>query len=190
MSKIDYLTEDTIIPDNQKFVCISFLSDKDNKISLTGVKIRGIFTTYDEACEHAKKVQSVDPYFNVFVGEMGKWLPYDPNPESEYIKNSEYANEELNNMMKKYMENQEKAKLFHEQRKNDLVRQNIVDNLNIRKENLEDLNKKLNESDNDNDKNNIELNIKNIEEQISKMEEKKKEVEEELETLNNKIKNI
>ena len=31
MQKIDYLTEDNILPDNQKFVCLSFLTDKDDK---------------------------------------------------------------------------------------------------------------------------------------------------------------
>lgn len=190
MSKTDYLIEDSILPEDQKFVCLSFLTDKDNKTTLSGIKIRGVFSTYELACDHAKKIQSIDPYFNVFVGETGKWLPYDPNPESEYIKNSEYANEQLNTMMKKYLENQEKAKLYHEQRKNDLVRQNILENLNVRKDNLKDLTNKLKDVDDLTEKNNLELNIKNVEEQILKMEEKKKDVEEELNKLNNQIKNI
>jgi hypothetical protein len=184
---VDYLTEDTIIPEGQKFVCISFLSDKDNKTTLSGIKIRGVFSTYESACEQAKKLQNIDPYFNVFVGETGKWLPFDPNPESENFKDSEYANDQLNKMMKSYMESQEKAKLFHEQRKNELVRQNLLDNIKIRKDNLNELNNKLS-SVNDDDKKNLEENINNIENQIKTMEEKQKEVTEQLNVLDIELK--
>jgi hypothetical protein len=111
---VDYLTEDTFLPSEQKFVCISFLSDLEKKSTLSGIKIRGVFATYDLACAHAKKVQSSDPYFNVFVGDMGKWLPFDPNPDSDVVKESEYQNDQLNNIMKSYVENQEKSKIFHE----------------------------------------------------------------------------
>ena len=99
MSKVvDYLDEDTFLPKAQKFVCLSFLNSEDNKVTLSGIKIRGVFETYEAACSHAKKVQEMDKYFNVFVGEMGKWLPFDPNPSK--VENAEYANEQLNNIMK------------------------------------------------------------------------------------------
>ena len=81
MSKTDYLTEDAFLPAGQKYICMSFLTDKPaesteegvanvKKTTLSGIKIRGAFETYEAACEHAKTVQSIDPYFNVFVGEM------------------------------------------------------------------------------------------------------------------------
>ena len=147
MSHVDYLTDDTaLLPTDQKFVCISFLTDKENKSTLSGIKIRGAYSSYEAACEQAKKIQSVDQYFNVFVGEMGKGLPFDPNPDSESVKDSQYANDQLNTMMKSYMENQEKAKVYHEQRKQELVRQNILENLQSRQENLTELNKKLNKA--------------------------------------------
>ena len=139
MTNIDYLSADTILPDDQKFLCISFLSDPEKKQTLCGIKIRGVFETYDKACEHAKKIHTIDPYFNVFVGEVGKWLPYDPDPDSKFVKDSEYANEELNNMMKKYLENQEKAKLFHEQRKNESLKQNLLDNISTIHNNISDV---------------------------------------------------
>ena len=142
MAKVDYMTEDTFLPIDQKYVCLSFLTDKENKTSLSGIKIRGVFPTYELACEHAKKIQTMDPYFNVFVGELGKWLPFDPNPDSEAVKDSEYANQQLNQMMKAYLENQEKAKVYHEQRKTELMRKNIVDNMTTRQEKLEDAQKK------------------------------------------------
>jgi hypothetical protein len=187
MSKVDYMTEDTFLPADQKYVCLSFLTDKENKTSLSGIKIRGVFATYELACEHAKKVQTMDPYFNVFVGELGKWLPFDPNPDSEAVKDSEYANNQLNQMMKAYLENQEKAKVYHEQRKTELMRKNIVDNMTTRQENLEEVQKKLKKAKNQQERDNIELNMKTIEEQLKKMEEKKKELDQQLESINTTV---
>lgn len=194
MTNIDYLTEDNILPENQKFVCISFLAKpksedskaEDNPSSLIGIKVRGVFSTYDLACEHAKKLQNIDPYFNVFVGDMGKWLPFDPSPDS--IKDSEYANEELNSMMKSYVENQEKAKLYHEHRKNELVRKNILENLNTRRDNLKSLKKEMKNASSDQEKSSFESNIKSAEEQIEMMDTKKKELDKQIETLDEQLK--
>ena len=189
MAKVDYLTEDSILPQDQKYLCISFLSDPDttDKKTLCGIKVRGCFETYDKACEHAKKLQSVDPYFNVFVGESGKWLPYDPNPESEYVIDSEYANEELNNMMKNYIENQEKAKLFHEQRKNELMKQNILDNILTINNNIDDVKTKMKKASVQ-EKEDFKKNIDTFENQIQKMNDKKKELDEQIEKINEDLK--
>lgn len=190
MSKVDYLTEDSLLPDGQKFVCLSFLTDKENKTTLSGIKIRGVFDTYEAACKHAKNVQNVDPCFNVFVGEMGKWLPFDPNPDSKAVKDSEYANEQLNSMMKSYLENQEKAKIYHEQRKNEMVRKNIMDNITTRQESLTETKNKLKKSKNPSEKSTLEQSVKEIEEQIKKMESKKKELDEQIEQSNNQLKSF
>jgi hypothetical protein len=204
MSKSDYLTEDAFLPSGQKYICMSFLTDKSaestdenaanvKKTTLSGIKIRGAFETYEAACEHAKTVQSIDPYFNVFVGEMGKWLPFDPNPDSEAVKDSQYANEELNNMMKTYMENQEKAKIYHEQRKQEMVRTTIIDNLQSRKESLADLEKNLDKAQSEDNKNevlSIEQSMKAIAEQIKTMEERKEELDEQITNLSDQIKSF
>jgi len=187
MSKTDLLTEDTINPKGQNYICISFLTDKENKTSLSGIKMRGAFSTYDEACEHAKKLQGIDEYFNVFVGEMGKWLPFDPNPDSEAVQNSEYANEQLNTMMKSYMENQEKAKIYHEKRKNEMVKNNILDNLNTRQENLDDIKKKIKKTDDKDEQLNLQKNIEEIENQIAKMKEKKSEIEHQIDSIGKQL---
>ena len=191
MAKVDYLTEDSIIPDGQKFLCISFLSDPNpeslKKSTLSGIKVRGCFETYDKACEHAKKLQSVDPNFNVFVGEVGKWLAFDPNPDSEYVKDSEYANEELNNMMKSYLENQEKAKLFHEQRKNELMKQNILDNISTINNNIDDTKSKMKKVTIE-EKEELKKNIETFDEQIKKMNDRKKELDEQIDNINEDLK--
>jgi hypothetical protein len=53
---------------------------------------------------------------NVFVGEVGKWLPWDPNPNA--VAEQEYAEDQLNTLMKKYKENEAARDTFYsEQRK-------------------------------------------------------------------------
>jgi hypothetical protein len=192
MEQINYLTDYvSLLPSDQKYICLSFLSDNDNKSLIVGVRFGGAFSTYEQACLQAEKLQSVDQYFNIYVGEGGKWLPFNPNPDSDAVQESQYANKELNNMMKSYMENQEKAKIYHEQRKQEMIRENILENVKTRQENLQELNREL-ENANKNGKheeiNTLELNIKTIEEQINKMEEKKKELDQQIQDLGNQVK--
>ena len=80
---IDYLKEDTPIA-GQNFVCLSFVAPEVKKIkncSLRGIKIRGVFNKKEDAEKHAESLRKEDPDFDIFVGEVGKWLPWDPNPE-------------------------------------------------------------------------------------------------------------
>jgi len=125
--KQDYLYEDPIIS-NQKFVCISVLTPKNFKeeTTMSTLKVRGSYETYEEAKKRADFLRNIDPNINVYVGEVGKWLPFEDNPEN--AKDHEYQNERLNKMMKGYVENQEKAKEFHEQRKNELVMRALKEN--------------------------------------------------------------
>ena len=58
--KVDYLDEDTHLPEGQNYVCISFLGDPENKLTLKGIKIRGVFPDYDMACKFAKATQNKD----------------------------------------------------------------------------------------------------------------------------------
>jgi hypothetical protein len=66
------------------------------------LKVRGAYETRQEAEYRAKQLQRRDPNFHVFVGQVGYWLPWDPNPD--LIKDQEYLNDQLNTLMKKYME--------------------------------------------------------------------------------------
>lgn len=161
-----------------------YIKKSKNENKLVGIKIRGVFDKYDEACEYAKKLQSIDPHFNIYVGEMGKWLPFDA--DSSNVQNSEYQNNELNDMMKSYHENQEKANLFHERRKNEMMLSNIKDNIKTRKNNLDELQQELSTSK-DNSTSAINAKITCIEEHIVELNNNEKDIETKINELNNKI---
>ena len=98
-----YTKEDDL---NQKF------SEQNNfQTVVRGIKIRGTYDTMKEAEVRAKRLQKRDPNHHVYVAQVGYWLPWDPNPDN--IQNQEYANEQLNKLMKNYVENKnQKDDLF------------------------------------------------------------------------------
>jgi hypothetical protein len=63
----------------------------------------------------------MDPDHNIYVGQVGKWLPWDPSPAA--IPDQEYAEEQLNTLMKKYKENEEAREQFHKEQR-DRARKN------------------------------------------------------------------
>lgn len=100
-----------------------------NKTNLRGLKVRGIFETLDEAQQRARTLRETDEYFHVFVGQVGYWIPFDPDPE--LLENQEYMESELNNLVKKNQENQVLAKKYFEDRKNQLVEDAMKQGKNI-----------------------------------------------------------
>ena len=207
-TKIDYLTEDNINPIDQKFVCISFFNkknikqivdnnnehlDNDDKVeystdnNILAIKVRGCFKTYEDASAHAKKLQSIDEYHNVYVAECNKWCPFMIDDDDKLVETSEYANDELNTMMKTYMENQEKAKIFHEYRKNDLIKKNIEDNIKLKKDNILETETLLENTSDNEEKNKIKTSLSSIKEQIEKLENRHEELLEQEKTLKTKL---
>lgn len=144
-SEVDYLDEDPVICD-QNWVCISFLStkniknvDKNEKYEMKGVKIRGVYKEYEEATKRAEFLRNLDPSFDIFIGEMGKWLPCDVDIEK--AKDRHYAEKELNDIMKTYKEDLKCVKEMESERKKDMLKNAKVDKDNTKK--VEELRKKL-----------------------------------------------
>ena len=91
-----------------------FYALNDFHTSMRGVKVRGVYGNSKEAELKAKKLQTKDKYHNIYMGEVGKWTPWDPNPND--VKDQEYNNEQLNTLMKKYKENEDSREKFFEER--------------------------------------------------------------------------
>jgi len=98
-----------------------FHKANDFQTTMHGLKVRGVYATNEQAVARAKALNKKDPYFNVYVAEVGQWLPWDPSPED--VPEQEYANENLNKLMQSYKENNAKKDAFFEEEK----RQKIAD---------------------------------------------------------------
>ena len=87
-----------------------FHAKNDFQTSIRGVKLRGNYGTQEEATARAKKLQRNDPVHNIYVAQVGKWLAWDPNPHD--VAEHEYAEDQLNDLMKSYKENEEARDQF------------------------------------------------------------------------------
>lgn len=96
--------------------------DENNtfQTSMRGLKVRGTYSTKEEATARAKKLQTLDSNFHVFVGEVGKWLPWDPTADE--IQDEVFQNSQLNEMMEKYQENNVNRDIFYEEQKRDKIK--------------------------------------------------------------------
>ena len=109
----------TTVP-GQIFACLSVVGpDCPQKTDKFGIKIRGAFSTRDEAANHAKRLQKEDSTFDIYVVDMYKWLLVPPDPAA--IEDAHYTNEKLEEIMVKYRENQSQAARMFEERKRDMM---------------------------------------------------------------------
>ena len=92
----------------------------DFQTSLRGIKIRGVFDTRQEAEARAKKLSTTDSSFHVFIGQVGYWLPWDPNADK--VAGEVFQNSQLNDMMEKYQENNVNRDIFYEEQKRDRIK--------------------------------------------------------------------
>tara|TARA_B100000959_G_C14856283_1_gene572297 strand:- start:326 stop:1069 length:744 start_codon:yes stop_codon:yes gene_type:complete len=103
---------------NQTDLDQEFNSQKDGYLTMRGLKVRGCYETLREAQVRAKVLQKTDQNFHVFVGQVGYWLPWDP--EADHIEDQEYQEEQLNELVKGYKEQAQKRDEFYEERRKEL----------------------------------------------------------------------
>lgn len=115
MDETDYVT----VP-GQLFACLSVVGPEcPQRNDKFGIKIRGAFSSREEAEKHAKRLHKEDATFDIYVVDMYKWLLIPP--ELEKIDDVHYTNEKLEEIMNKYKENQRLAASMFEQRKKDMM---------------------------------------------------------------------
>src|SRR6056300_1298182 len=109
----------TTVP-GQLYACLSVVGpEAPQKNDKFGIKIRGTFSTRDEAASHAKRLQKEDATFDIYVVDMYKWLLIPPDPTK--IEDVHYTNEKLEELMSGYRENQAQAAQMFAERKRDMV---------------------------------------------------------------------
>lgn len=126
--------ENEIMNDYKNFLDINeeklnnaFNKQHNFQTSTRGVKIRGVYSTDEEAKLRCSLLREADPNHDIYVGEVGQWLVW--NPEAYKLKNVEYLEEELNQLMHEKNKNDEKAKAFFSERVKDAKQQAIKENI-------------------------------------------------------------
>lgn len=177
--KDDHLFEDPSIP-GQVWCCLSittpntFKSNTNKKIY--AIKFRGAFPNKNEAELYADELRELEPYFHIFVAEVGKWLPWDDDPQKAEKEN--YAEEEYNKMVKAHKKEWERTKIVHKERTNYLKKKNIKFQARQRRKNQKiTMKKKL-------------INMDSIKNQDKKLKSKEKQLKSRKKIINTKKKSL
>ena len=134
----DTLTESHVSDEYKNFLDANEdrLDDEFNKehnfqTSTRGLKIRGTYSTQEEAELRCKLLREVDPNHNVYVGPVGMWMPWEP--EAYKTGRVEYLEDELNQLMSEKNKNEAAAKQEFEKRVVEAKRKAIAENKKIAK---------------------------------------------------------
>lgn len=163
-----------------------FYDNNDNTTTMRGLKIRGVYDTHKEASIRAQVLRKKDPSFHVFVGQVGYWLPWDP--EAEGVQEQEYQEQQLNDLVKMYKENLENRDTLYEEQTQEKIRK-ARSNVEIQKQKLKEENIPVKETDLEDVKKIVELreivdesdklyyeSMKKIQEEKKMQQEKNEEV--------------
>jgi hypothetical protein len=104
----------------------SFSSTNSYQTSTRGIKVRGVFPNQQEAELRSKMLRELDPNHDVYVGQIGLWMPWDP--DAYKTGKVEYLEEELNQLMHEKDNNEKNAKMEFDKRIKETKEQAIEDN--------------------------------------------------------------
>jgi len=122
-TSIDYLFEDPPIP-NQQYALVSIVGpNMSQKCDVWGLKVRGTADTLEKAKSMSQKILRIDNNYDIYTVEVGKFFPLVVDPFQ--IKEVEYQNDQLNTLIKSYLENRENANEQWHSRKNEMVQDAI-----------------------------------------------------------------
>jgi chromosome segregation ATPase len=120
---IDYLVEDPPVP-SQKYALISIVGPHmRQKCDVWGLKIRGVADTLESAKALTKRIMKLDKDYDIYTVDVGKFFPLAVEPYD--VSNVEYENQQLNDLIKNYLENKEKANEHWHHRKQEMMKEAI-----------------------------------------------------------------
>ena len=118
---------------NEKDLQESYDNSVDFRTNVRGVKVRRSFATVEEAQVMAKVFQRKYPKDNIYIGKVGAWLPWDPS--EHLMPEVEYAEKELNELMRKYKENEANREIFFADQREEAIKKQKEENARRTREN-------------------------------------------------------
>ena len=92
----------------------------NQSLTRSGIKVRYVSDSQEDCSRKAKELQEHEPAFDVMMASMGSWLPV--VVDRNEIKDKEYAETQLNTLMKEYNKNQEESQRAFEERKERMMK--------------------------------------------------------------------
>ena len=104
----------TFLDNNEEKLEKEFNEENKFQTSVRGLKVRGSFNSQQEAEMRCKTLRELDPNHDVYVGQVGIWMPF--HPEAYKTGRVEYLEEELNQLMHEKIKNETTAKTEFDKR--------------------------------------------------------------------------
>ena len=118
---------------NEKTLQEEFDNKVEFRTNVRGVKVRRSFATVEEAQIFAKVLQRKYPKDNLYIGKVGAWLPWDAS--EHMMPEVEYAEKELNELMRKYKENESHREMFFAEQREEAIKKQKEENERRKREN-------------------------------------------------------
>lgn len=117
----------TFIDNNEEQLDQKFGELHQFQTSTRGIKVRGVFPTQGEAELRCKLLREVDPNHDIYVGQVGMWVPF--HPDAYKTGRVEYMEETLNQLMADKKNNEDMAKHDFEKRVKEAKQKAIEENM-------------------------------------------------------------
>ena len=119
----------TFLDKNEDRLNADFNREHAFQTSVRGLKVRGVFSTQEEAERKCKSLRELDPNHDIYVGPVGVWIPWDP--DAYKTGKIEFMEEELNQLHQEKLKNEAKAKQEFDQRIKETKRKAIEENIKL-----------------------------------------------------------
>ena len=133
---------------------LEYNKKNDFQTNTRGIKIRGVFPSQEEAEIRAKLLRENDPHFDVYVGPVGVWMPWEP--DAYRTGQVHFLESQLNELMSKKQQNEASAKEYFDKRVKEAKRKAIEENVRKARESGNKLSQSIDANDN-------VVNVKNVE---------------------------
>lgn len=117
------------VDENEEILNEKYSKMNDFQTSVRGIKVRGCYGSMEEAELRCKMIRETDPNFDVYVAEVGAWVPF--HPQAYKTGRVEYLEEELNQLMHEKIKNENNAKNEFDKRVLESKRKAMQENISL-----------------------------------------------------------
>jgi hypothetical protein len=136
----------TYLDNNEDDIQKKFDIANNFQTSTRGLKVRGVYSSQEEAELRCKMLREIDPNHDIMVGPVGMWMPW--HPEAYKTGRVEYMEDELNQIMHEKQKNESNAKSAFEQRVKETKQKAIEENIKNAEKSGNTLSQTINENGN------------------------------------------
>lgn len=106
-----------------------FHEARNFQTTIRGFKIRGVFDTLREAQVRSEVLKRSGDRHSIYICQVGAWCPWSPNPDD--VADSEYAETQLNTLMKAYKDQESTRDEEYARRKQAAITKNVTESPDV-----------------------------------------------------------